>query len=30
VFRIANGRLAGTSAIVEENLTRMKQLGFER
>ena len=29
VFRIADGRLAGTSAIVEDNLTRMKQLGFE-
>jgi predicted ester cyclase len=29
VFRIENGRLAGTTAIVEDNLTRMKQLGFE-
>ena len=29
VFRIAGGRLAGTTAIVEDNLTRMKQLGFE-
>lgn len=29
VFRVANGRLAGTTAIVEDNLTRMKQLGFE-
>ena len=28
-FRVAKGRLAGTSAIVEDNLTRMKQLGFE-
>ena len=29
VFRIENGRLAGTTALVEDNLTRMKQLGFE-
>jgi predicted ester cyclase len=29
VFRVENGRLAGTTAIVEDNLTRMKQLGFE-
>jgi predicted ester cyclase len=29
IFRIVNGRLAGTTAIVEDNLTRMKQLGFE-
>jgi len=29
VFRIANGKLVGTTAIVEDNLTRMKQLGFE-
>ena len=29
IFRIENGRLAGTTAIVEDNLTRMKQLGFE-
>jgi predicted ester cyclase len=29
VFRINDGRLAGTSAIIEDNLARMKQLGFE-
>jgi predicted ester cyclase len=29
VFRIENGRLTGATAIVEDNLTRMKQLGFE-
>ena len=29
IFRIENGRLAGTTAIVEDNLTRMNQLGFE-
>jgi predicted ester cyclase len=29
IFRVENGRLAGTTAIVEDNLTRMKQLGFE-
>jgi hypothetical protein len=29
VFRVANGRLAATTAIVTDNLTRMKQLGFE-
>jgi predicted ester cyclase len=29
IFRIENGRLAGTTAILEDNLTRMKQLGFE-
>ncbi len=27
LFRIHNGRLTGTTAIVEDNLTRMKQLG---
>lgn len=29
IFRVENGRLTGTTAIVEDNLTRMKQLGFE-
>ena len=29
VFRIENGRLTGATAIVEDNLTRMRQLGFE-
>jgi hypothetical protein len=29
VFRAEDGKLAGTTAIVEDNLTRMKQLGFE-
>lgn len=29
VFRIEDGKLAGTTAVVEDNLTRMKQLGFE-
>jgi predicted ester cyclase len=29
IFRIENGRLTGTTAIIEDNLTRMKQLGFE-
>ena len=29
IFRIENGKLAGTTAIVEDNLTRLKQLGFE-
>jgi predicted ester cyclase len=29
IFRIEDGRLTGTTAIVEDNLTRMKQLGFE-
>ena len=28
-FRVQDGLLAGTTAIVEDNLTRMKQLGFE-
>jgi predicted ester cyclase len=29
IFRIENGRLTGTTAVLEDNLTRMKQLGFE-
>lgn len=29
MFRVEDGKLAGTTAIVEDNLTRMKQLGFE-
>ncbi len=29
IFRIENGRLTGATAVVEDNLTRMKQLGFE-
>ena len=29
IFRIENGRLTGATAIVEDNLTRMRQLGFE-
>jgi predicted ester cyclase len=29
IFRIQNGRLTGATAVVEDNLTRMKQLGFE-
>lgn len=29
IFRVRNGRLAGAPAVVEDNLTRMKQLGFE-
>ena len=29
VFRVEDGRLAGTTAIVEDSLERMKQLGFE-
>ena len=29
VFRIEDGRLTGATAIVEDNLTRMRQLGFE-
>jgi len=29
IFRVEHGRLTGTTAIVEDNLTRMKQLGFE-
>ncbi len=28
IFRVRNGRLAGAAAVVEDNLTRMKQLGF--
>lgn len=27
-FRVQDGLLAGTTAIVEDNLTRMKQLAF--
>jgi predicted ester cyclase len=29
ILRVENGRLVGATAIVEDNLTRMKQLGFE-
>jgi predicted ester cyclase len=29
IFRVAGGRLAGTTVILEDNLTRMRQLGFE-
>ena len=29
IFEIADGKLAGAVAIVEDNLTRMRQLGFE-
>jgi predicted ester cyclase len=29
IFLIADGRLAGTTAILEDNLSRMQQLGFE-
>ena len=29
IFLIKDGRLAGTTAILEDNLTRMRQLGFE-
>jgi predicted ester cyclase len=29
VFRIEDGKLAATTVILEDNLTRMKQLGFE-
>lgn len=29
IFRIQQGRLIATTAILEDNLTRMKQLGFE-
>ena len=29
VFVVRDGRLAGVTAAVEDNLTRMKQLGFE-
>jgi predicted ester cyclase len=29
IFRIEGGRLAGATAVVEDNLARMKQLGFE-
>ena len=29
IFRIEDGRLAGTTGVLEDNLTRMKQLGFE-
>lgn len=28
VFRVADGRLAGAIAVVEDNLTRMRQLGL--
>jgi catechol 2,3-dioxygenase-like lactoylglutathione lyase family enzyme len=28
VFRVGNGRLAGVTAVVEDNLTRMQQLGL--
>ncbi len=29
IFRIEDGRISGATAVVEDNLTRMKQLGFE-
>jgi predicted ester cyclase len=29
IFRVTNGRLAGTTAVVEDNLARMKQLGLQ-
>ena len=29
IFRVRNGRLAAFPAVVEDNLTRIKQLGFE-
>lgn len=29
IVRVQNGRLTATTAIVKDNLTRMKQLGFE-
>jgi predicted ester cyclase len=29
IFRVEHGRLAAATAVVEDNLTRMKQLGFE-
>jgi len=29
IFRVSNGKLAGVTAAVEDNLTRMRQLGLE-
>ncbi len=29
VFRVEDGRLAGATAVVEDNLTRMRQLGLD-
>jgi hypothetical protein len=28
-FRVENGRLAEATAVIEDNLARMRQLGFE-
>jgi predicted ester cyclase len=29
IFRVEDGKLAGATAVVEDNLTRMRQLGIE-
>jgi hypothetical protein len=29
IFRVEDGRLAAATAVVEDNLARMRQLGFE-
>jgi predicted ester cyclase len=30
IFRVENGKLSSTVAVVEDNLTRMRQLGLQR
>ena len=29
IFRVSNGKLAGATAVVEDNLARMRQLGLQ-